>query len=158
MKGHGLLQADQTPSKFLKAVFHKFYLVYSWIPWPIWYAHLARSFYLSLFYRRLLTIFCQFFWSIIKEIDKERNQSQIIGYECSIKVRFWKHYSADFYCCYTLQKLIKRISPFTKFSKESHDLFQYINPFLHIFFRNINSPHLSIYLPFYLKKTMNWSG
>ena len=28
-------KADHIPSKFLKAVFHKFYLVHSWIPWPI---------------------------------------------------------------------------------------------------------------------------
>ena len=25
-----------SPSDFLKAVFHKFYLVHSWIPWPMW--------------------------------------------------------------------------------------------------------------------------
>ena len=29
LKGYGLLQADHTPSNFLKAVFHKFYLVHS---------------------------------------------------------------------------------------------------------------------------------
>ena len=29
-------QADHITSNFLKAVFHKFYLVHSWIPWPIY--------------------------------------------------------------------------------------------------------------------------
>ena len=28
--------ADHITSNFLKAVFHKFYLVYSWIPWSMW--------------------------------------------------------------------------------------------------------------------------
>ena len=36
LKWYGL-QADQISSNLLKAVFHKFYLVDSWIPWPIWY-------------------------------------------------------------------------------------------------------------------------
>ena len=31
LKGRGLPTADHTPSKFLKVVFHKFYLVLSWI-------------------------------------------------------------------------------------------------------------------------------
>ena len=34
-KMYGLLKADHTPSKFLNAVFHKFYLVGSWILWLI---------------------------------------------------------------------------------------------------------------------------
>ena len=29
LKGYGLREADHTPSNFLKAVFHKFYLVHS---------------------------------------------------------------------------------------------------------------------------------
>ena len=29
-------EADHITSNFLKAVFHKFYLVHSWILWPIW--------------------------------------------------------------------------------------------------------------------------
>ena len=29
LKGYGLLQADHTPSKYVKAVFNKFYLVQS---------------------------------------------------------------------------------------------------------------------------------
>ena len=35
LKGYGLVQADHTPSNFLKAVFHKFYSVHSWILCPI---------------------------------------------------------------------------------------------------------------------------
>ena len=31
LKGYGLLQADHTPSNFLRAFFNKFYLVHSWI-------------------------------------------------------------------------------------------------------------------------------
>ena len=31
LNGYGLLKVDHTPSSFLKAVFHKFYLVHSWI-------------------------------------------------------------------------------------------------------------------------------
>ena len=34
LKWYGLLR--QTISNFLKTVFHKFYLVQSWIPWPIY--------------------------------------------------------------------------------------------------------------------------
>ena len=30
-KGYGLPKADHMPSNFLKVVFHKFYLVHSWI-------------------------------------------------------------------------------------------------------------------------------
>ena len=30
------LEADHTSSNFLKAIFHKFYLVFSWILWPIY--------------------------------------------------------------------------------------------------------------------------
>ena len=30
-------QADHVISNFLKASFHKFYLLHSWIPWPKWY-------------------------------------------------------------------------------------------------------------------------
>ena len=29
LKGHGMLEAEHTPSNFLTAVFHKFYLVHS---------------------------------------------------------------------------------------------------------------------------------
>ena len=36
MKGYGLPKADRTPSNFLKAVFHKFHLVHSWILCPIY--------------------------------------------------------------------------------------------------------------------------
>ena len=34
LKGYGLLQAGHTPSNVLKAWFHKFYLVHSWILCP----------------------------------------------------------------------------------------------------------------------------
>ena len=34
LKWYGLPKADDTPSDFLNAFFHKFYLVYSWIPCP----------------------------------------------------------------------------------------------------------------------------
>ena len=37
LKGYGLPKADHIPSNFLKAVFHKFYLVHSWILCPIWF-------------------------------------------------------------------------------------------------------------------------
>ena len=29
-------KADNITSNFIKAVFHKFYLVHSWIPWPVY--------------------------------------------------------------------------------------------------------------------------
>ena len=35
IEGDGLLKADHTPSNFLKAVYHKFYLVHSWMFCPI---------------------------------------------------------------------------------------------------------------------------
>ena len=35
---HEKIWKDHTTSNFLKAVFHKFYLVHSWIPWPT-YTH-----------------------------------------------------------------------------------------------------------------------
>ena len=37
LKGYGLLYVDHTPSNLLKAVFHKFYLVHSWILCPIYF-------------------------------------------------------------------------------------------------------------------------
>ena len=33
--------------KFLKAVFHKFYLVHSWIPWPIYFCRRLRALFVS---------------------------------------------------------------------------------------------------------------
>ena len=35
LKGYGLLEADHNPSDSLKTVFHKFYLIHSWILCPI---------------------------------------------------------------------------------------------------------------------------
>ena len=35
-KWYVLPEADHITSNFLKAIFHKFYLVHSWIPWPKW--------------------------------------------------------------------------------------------------------------------------
>ena len=40
--------ADHITSKFLKAVFHKLYLVHSWIPWPIY--NLLKHILATLFY------------------------------------------------------------------------------------------------------------
>ena len=37
-------QADHIILNFLKAVFHKFYLVYSWIPWPTYLSILSISY------------------------------------------------------------------------------------------------------------------
>ena len=36
--------AHNNPSNFLKVVFHKFYLVHSWIPWPIYDKSWSSSF------------------------------------------------------------------------------------------------------------------
>ena len=38
------VQADHIILNFLKAVFHKFYLVYSWIPWPTYLSILSISY------------------------------------------------------------------------------------------------------------------
>ena len=44
LKGYGVLQADQTPSNFLETVFHKFYLVHSWILCPVYgLVHFRRT-------------------------------------------------------------------------------------------------------------------
>ena len=46
LKEYGLLKADHTHSKFLKAFFHKFYLVHSWILCPrynVWLRKLLET-------------------------------------------------------------------------------------------------------------------
>ena len=43
LKRYGLLKADRTPSNFLKAVFHNFFLFHSWILCPIYVICIANQ-------------------------------------------------------------------------------------------------------------------